>query len=55
MTIMDFNPNEGDRLDLSKLGAYDKLNYDSNGDGLIDTAYSNVNGPLACLVYSFAL
>ena len=55
MTIMDFNPNEGDRLDLSKLGAYDKLNYDSNGDGLIDTAYSNVNGPLACLVYSVAL
>ncbi len=55
MTIMDFNPYQGDILDLSKLGAYEKSNYDSNGDGLIDTAFSSVGGPLACLVYSVTL
>ena len=52
MEINDFNPYEGDTLDLSNLGTYNKLHYDANSDGITDTAFSNVNGPLACLVYS---
>ena len=51
MRIMDFNPYE-DTLDVINLGTYNKLHYDANGDGITDTAFSNVNGPLACLVYS---
>ncbi len=55
MAIMDFNAYEGDILDVTRMGTYNKLHYDSNGDGLIDTGFSHVNGPLCCLVYSAIL
>ena len=55
MTIRDFNASEGDVIDLTAIGSYRKLHYDSNEDGLIDTTFGHVNGPLACLVYSAVL